>query len=94
MRAIIAIGLAFIPFISLTAAEPDPKDLDSVLKAVEERMKGIDNFRAGCTRTVIHPLTKKAETFSGEIIWQRPDRARIDLTHADEVNVELVKFFK
>jgi len=86
MRIAITAVLTFISLVSASAAEPAPEDLDSVLKAVEMRMKGVDAFRARCTRTVTNGLTKKQEVFTGELIWQRPDRLRVDLTHADEAN--------
>ena len=72
-----AIGLLFIP--TASAQTPPSERLDALLKAMERRMLTIDSFQATCTRTDIHPLTKKASVASGQIAWQRPNLARIDL---------------
>lgn len=47
-------------------------------------MHGLNTFRATCTRTDIHPLTKKTASLEGEIAWRKPNLARIDLYLADE----------
>jgi TIGR03009 family protein len=65
--------------------QPSPERLDQLLKAWEERMTGTETLFTKTSRTETHPLTKKTTTFVGEAAFQKPNMARIDLTHQDEV---------
>jgi len=64
---------------------PSPERLDQLLKAWEQRMASTDTLATKATRTDTHPLTKKTTTFVGEAAFMKPNFARIDLTHEDEV---------
>jgi len=68
-----------------TTPAPTSERLDMLLKAWEERMAGTESLYTKTSRTETHPLTKKATTFVGEAAFQKPNMARIDLTHQDEV---------
>jgi len=68
-----------------TPMQPSPERLDTLLKAWEQRMGGVENFAAKCNRTEVHPLTKKQTTFIGDAAFMKPNMARIDMTHQDEV---------
>jgi len=48
-------------------------------------MAGIDSLTTHVTRTETHPLTKNQTTYVGEAAFLKPNMARIDLTHEDEV---------
>lgn len=65
--------------------QPGPEQLDQLLKAWEQRMTGIDALATKCNRTDVHPLTKKQTTYIGDAAFMKPNMARIDLTHQDEV---------
>jgi TIGR03009 family protein len=67
-------------------AQPQsPQRLDELLKACEARMASIDSISVRVTRTELHPLTKNKTTYVGEAAFLKPNMARIDLTHQDEV---------
>jgi TIGR03009 family protein len=66
-------------------AAPTPERLDQLLKAWEQRMTGVENFTTRATRTDTQPLTKKTNTYVGEAAFMKPNLARIDLTHQDEL---------
>ena len=68
-----------------TAPPATSERLDLLLTAWEQRMTNVENFSTKLTRTETHPLTKKATTFVGEAAFMKPNLARIDLTHQDEV---------
>jgi TIGR03009 family protein len=70
---------------AVPAQPPAPERLDQLLKDWEVRMRNIDSFTTRVTRTETHPLTKKATTYIGEAAFMKPNLARIDLTHQDEV---------
>jgi TIGR03009 family protein len=70
----------------LSAAEPPTDRSETLLKATEKRMQGVDSFYAKCERTDIHPLTKKEVKLIGEIAWQRPNKAKLDLSLSDETD--------
>jgi TIGR03009 family protein len=78
-------------FAALTASAQNPtpmasaERLDLLLKAWEQRMSSIDNFSTKATRTVVPFVTKKATTYIGEAAFMKPNMARIDMTHQDEV---------
>ena len=48
-------------------------------------MVNIDRFSTRVTRTEVSPLTRKPTTYVGEASFMKPNMARIDLTHQDEV---------
>ena len=66
-------------------SQPNPERLDQLLKAWEQRMTSVESLSTKCSRTENHPLTKKATTFVGEAAFMKPNLARLDLTHQDEV---------
>jgi TIGR03009 family protein len=70
----------------LSAAEPATDRSEMLLKAVEQRMKDVESFYAKCERVDIHPLTKKEVKLVGEIAWQRPNKAKLDLSFSDETD--------
>lgn len=65
--------------------QPSPERLDALLRAWEQRMISVDTLATKCTRTDVHPLTKKQTTFIGDAAYMKPNLAKIDLTHQDEV---------
>jgi TIGR03009 family protein len=68
-----------------TPTPPSPERLDALLKAWEKRMTNIDSFSTKITRTELHALTKKPTTFVGDAAFMKPNLAKLDLTHQDEV---------
>ncbi len=67
------------------ASQPSSERLDQLLKAWEQKMTSIQSLATKASRTDVHPLTKKPTTFVGDAAFMKPNMARIDLTHQDEV---------
>ena len=79
----------------MPVAPPSSARLDQLLNAWEQRMSSVENLSTKCSRTDVHPLTKKQTTFVGDAALMKPNMAKIDLTHQDEVgkqDVEKVNF--
>jgi TIGR03009 family protein len=66
-------------------AQPNLERLEQLLKAWEQRMTSVVSLATKCNRTEVHPLTKKPTTFIGDAAFMKPNMAKIDLTHQDEV---------
>lgn len=73
------------PAVAPAAPAPNTERLDQLLKGWEERMSSLESFSTRTERTDVHPLTKKSTKFVGEAAFMKPNLARIDLTHQDEV---------
>ncbi len=84
--AMLTIAMPLTAQTPLPASAPANQNrLDTLLKAWEERMTSLDSLATRTTRNDTHPLTKKVTTFVGEAAFLKPDMARIDLTHQDDV---------
>jgi hypothetical protein len=61
---VLVLCVLLIPTGALRSDPSPPTNVDAILKAVDERMRGIENFQATCARTDIHPLTGFATQFT------------------------------
>jgi TIGR03009 family protein len=89
--AVAVSGLTAIaqPVIAPTPADPvinpdQAKRLDELLKNWSKRTLDLKSLATNCKRTVTDPLVKKQTVFAGELFYQRPDLARIELINPND----------